>query len=66
MPISLPFFILAFFSEENLPKKMEDVPVIKSKEQAEDGKLILVCMKWHNWACFLPGIACFFRVRTVT
>jgi hypothetical protein len=49
-----------------LPKKMEDVPVIKSKEQAEDGKLILVCMKWHNWACFLPGIACFFRVRTVT
>ena len=34
-----------FFLEENLPKEREEVPVIKSKEQAEDGKLILLCMK---------------------
>jgi hypothetical protein len=31
--------------EENLPKEREEVPVIRSKEQAEDGKLILLCIK---------------------
>jgi hypothetical protein len=34
-----------FFLEENLPKEREEVPVIKSNEQAEDGKLILLCIK---------------------
>jgi hypothetical protein len=34
-----------FFLEENLPKEREKVPMIKSKEQAEDGKLILLSIK---------------------